>query len=318
MSASANVRSIQALSDLRGAWGRFASEAYESLKAAEMEIRRTFEWLAERERYWQRQVSRCQEAVARAQSALARCQNSGSYDHRTGRSYVPDCRQYEQALYQAQRYLRQAQSELRTVQQAIKAVRQAAANYQRQAQRLATILGSDVPKAAALLGRSIAILQSYVAMSAPSSDGASLGVSSSPTDTPTSTKWVEQGIIDVPLEQIDTSDSSVQGAQDFRKVSHDDMVAGLQKLEQVVRPAVQNGADGDYFSALDAEQGLEYANGYRRIYDAFYGGTPIRLEKVGERYQVTNGQHRLFVARKLGLNSIPASVISQEAKLGSL
>jgi predicted nucleic acid-binding Zn-ribbon protein len=183
VSASANVRSIQALSDLRGAWARFASEAYESLKAAEMQIRRTLEWLTERERYWQRQVSRCQEAVARAQSALARGQNSGSYDHRTGRSYVPDCRQYEQALYQAQRYLRQAQSELRTVLQAIKAVQQATADYQRQAQRLATMLRGDMPKGAALLGRSIAILQSYVAMSAPSGGGGSLGVSSSPTDT---------------------------------------------------------------------------------------------------------------------------------------
>lgn len=314
MSASANVRSIQALSDFRGAWARFGSEAYESLKATEMQIRRTQEWLAERLRHWQRQVSRCEEAVARAESALTRCQNSGSYDHQTGRSYVPDCRQYQQALQQAQRYLRQAQSELRTVQQAIKAVERAAADYQRQAQRLATMLSGDLPKGAALLGRSIAILQSYLSMSAPSGSGASLGASSSSsssTNTSTSTKWVEQGIIDVPISQIDTSDSSVQGAQDFRKVSHKQMVDGLQKLEQVVRPAVQNGADGDYFSELDAEEGLEHADGYRRIYDAFYGGEPIRLEKVGDSYQVTNGQHRLFVARELGLESIPASVISQ-------
>ncbi|MGB0383839.1 MAG: hypothetical protein ACPGWR_03365 [Ardenticatenaceae bacterium] len=315
MSQSANVRSIQALSDLRGALGRFSGEAQTSLNAAQLEIRRTLEWLAERQRHWQRQVRRWQEEVSRAQSALARCQNSGYYDHRTGRSHAPDCRPYEQALRQAQRYLGQAESELRTVQQAIKAVQQAAADYQRQAQRLATIVGSDVPKAAALLGRSIATLQSYVAMSAPSSGGASLGASSSPTDTPTNAKWVEQGIIDVPIEQIDTSESSVQGAQDFRKVSHDQMVAGLQKLEEVVRPAVQNGVDGDYFSELDAEQGLEYANGYRCIYDAFYGSEPIRLEKVGESYQVTNGQHRLFVARQLGLKNIPASVISQELEL---
>lgn len=315
MSASANVRSIEALSEFRGALAHFTSEVQNSLNATQLEIRRTQQWLAERERYWQRQVSRCEEALQRAESALARCENSGYYDHQTGRSYVPDCRQYQQAVQQAQRYLRQAQSELRTVQQAIKAVERAAADYQRQAQRMATMLSGDLPKAAALLGRSIAILQSYLSMSAPSDSGASLGASSSSsssTTTPTSSNWVEQGIIDVPISQIDTSDSSVQGAQDFRKVSHEQMVDGLQKLEEVVRPAVQNGADGDYFSELDAEEGLDVADGYRRIYDAFYGGEPIRLERIGERYQVTNGQHRLFVAQELGLESIPASVTSQE------
>jgi hypothetical protein len=41
MNASAHVQSIQALSDLKGALGRFSGEAQEVLRATEQEIWRT-------------------------------------------------------------------------------------------------------------------------------------------------------------------------------------------------------------------------------------------------------------------------------------
>ena len=75
-----------------------------------------------------------------------------------------------------------------------------------------------------------------------------------------------------------------------------------------MRPAVRQGADGDDFARLDAERGLAYEHGYRRVYDAFYGNDAIRLERVGDTYQVVNGYHRLFVARELGLATVPARV----------
>lgn len=184
MSESANVRSIEALSELRGALARFTGEAQSSLNAAQLEIRRTLEWLAERQRHWQRQVRRWQQEALRAQSALTRCENSRYYDDETGEYHAPDCSAYEEALYDAERNLRQAERELRTVQQAIQAVERAAADYQRQAQRLTTILGSDVPKAAALLASSIAILESYLAMSPPSGG--------TETSDPTTTVRAEQ------------------------------------------------------------------------------------------------------------------------------
>ncbi|PKO21910.1 MAG: hypothetical protein CVU38_12210 [Chloroflexi bacterium HGW-Chloroflexi-1] len=46
--ASANVFAIHALEELRGALNRFGGEAQGSLSAAELEIRRTFDWLQER------------------------------------------------------------------------------------------------------------------------------------------------------------------------------------------------------------------------------------------------------------------------------
>lgn len=120
---------------------------------------------------------------------------------------------------------------------------------------------------------------------------------------------VDRGIQDVLLEQVDLSDSHVQSEEDFTKVSKAEMLEGFAKLQSVVRPAVEKGANADYFSQMDEEQGLDYKNGYRKIYDAFYGDDAIRLDKVGDTYTVTNGYHRLAVAQELGLETIPARVI---------
>lgn len=130
-------------------------------------------------------------------------------------------------------------------------------------------------------------------------------------DTPREEEWVDRGIQDVPVNQVDLSDSSVENPDDFSKVSHSEMVEGFIKLQRVVRPSVEQGADGDYFSRMDQEQGLDYQHGYQRVYDAFYGDSAIRLGKVDDNYDVTNGYHRLAVARELGFKTVPARVIEK-------
>jgi hypothetical protein len=118
-------------------------------------------------------------------------------------------------------------------------------------------------------------------------------------DTPREGEWIDRGIQEVPVDEINLSDSPVHDENDFKKVAHDDMVEGFRKLEEEVRPAVEKGADGDYFSKLDEERGLDYEHGYRRVYDAFYGNDAIRLNKDGATYSVVNGYHRLAVAKEL-------------------
>lgn len=122
-------------------------------------------------------------------------------------------------------------------------------------------------------------------------------------------EFVDRGIQDVLLDRVNLRDSHVQSEEDFKKVSKAEMLEGFEKLQSVVRPAVEKGANADYFSQMDEERGLDYPNGYRKIYDAFYGNDAIRLDKVGDTYTVTNGYHRLAVAKELGLETIPARVI---------
>lgn len=124
-------------------------------------------------------------------------------------------------------------------------------------------------------------------------------------------EWVDRGIQDVPLDRVDLSDSPVKDADDFRKVSHEEMAEGFRKLEEEVRPAIEQGADGDYFSRLDAERSLDYEHGYRRVYDSFYGDGAIKLDKIDDTYDVVNGYHRLAVARELRLGTVPARVVEK-------
>jgi len=319
MSTGANVKSIQALSDLKTMLARYGSDVPETLQRMTRTIEQTRQALTERQNHWRVQVRRCEEQLTQARAALTRCQNS-AYTDREGRRHAPDCRPFEQAVADARRQLEAASQALRSVEQAIKQVEVAVHSYEQQARRLTNFLNGDLKAGQALLERKITTLQAYVAggligsaiglvANAFSNPDATAPLPSMTTATGT---WQELGIVDVPIAQIDLSDSHIQGPDDFKKIAVDTMISGLQKLASTVRPAVEKGADGDYFSDLDAQQGLDYQNGYRRVYDAFYGDEPIRLEKINDHYQVVNGYHRLFVAQQLGLTTLPARVIAQE------
>jgi hypothetical protein len=486
---SAHVLSIQALGELKATLNRFSAEAQEAFNAAEIEIRRTLDWLQERLTYWRNEVRRRQEVLAQAQRALDLCRASGYRDPQTGAYVEPPCTAQREAMRRAWTYLNEAETELRKVQEWARLVQQAADDYRRQAQRLHAWLNGELPKATAFLERKMATLQSYVALGAPSGGyvvtppaqavgetfAAAVGVAAlgvglaaaaiavtrwlagdvrhalghvgeslsaqllrqqlelqevpfdppkhgfdrvftapglpvivmeskvvgapgRPAFRPAQTQHGEQGspewiaaqaenmadpssaqwspaneriaalvqemgpgkvpsvavviqrdtgladvyvrpasseawqplregvslaealaatageahaIQDIPLAQIDWKDVGHLEAEDYHKVSYEEMRAGLLKLEQVVRLAVRRGATAEDFTRMDEEQGLDYAHGYRRIYDAFYGTQEsIAVEKVGGTYQVLNGRHRLLLARELGLDSLPARVVA--------
>lgn len=124
-------------------------------------------------------------------------------------------------------------------------------------------------------------------------------------------QWIDAGIQNVAVDKIDDSDTYVNGPEDFNKVSHEEMMRGLRTLHSEVRPAVENGADKEYFRNLDQERGHDYPNGTQRIYESFYGHDAIRLDKIGDRYIVENGYHRIYVAKELGLDTVPARVIEK-------
>jgi len=308
MSSSVQVRSIQALEDLKGGLRRFGANVQGHLGAVEQQIRNTEIWLKERQSYWRQAVQREGDALHQAETALTRCRASGFRDDQ-GNHRAPDCHAYEQAQMERRRALQSAEAELDNVQAWSRRVDQASGEYQIQARRLAQHVDNELPRATNMLNSKIALLWAYssgipnITTSLPSAplskSGASAasGISSAASD-----------IQDVSLSDIDLSDSHIKGAGDYKKVSIDQMRDGLQKLQSVVRPAVANGMNGEQFRQLDSSLGLDYSNGYLRIYDAFYGQDSIRLAKVGNHYTVINGYHRLYLAQELGLINIPAHV----------
>jgi len=75
-----------------------------------------------------------------------------------------------------------------------------------------------------------------------------------------------------------------------------------------MRPQIDAGYTSDDFADLDKAKGLNYEHGQQRVYDLYYGSDPIAVDKDGDKYDIVSGRHRIFAAKELGLDFIPARV----------
>lgn len=118
------------------------------------------------------------------------------------------------------------------------------------------------------------------------------------------------GIASVSLGDIDDSDRAI-GPGDFGKgYSPADLTWAFGALEEVVLPALSAGKGSDYFAQRDAAEGRQGTRSYSDTFSGFFGGDSIRLERSQSGFRVTNGYHRIWVARQLGLSHVPAKVVS--------
>ncbi|MFZ1752759.1 MAG: hypothetical protein WBO46_20515 [Caldilineaceae bacterium] len=170
--SSANVRSIQTLTDLKTSLARFGQESRDALQRMDVELRRTQEWLDERQRFWEGQVRRCEDFVHQTQVAVQRCHDSAFQDPYTGWLFVPDCSGPEAKLYQALKRLHEAQFQLDKVWRAVMKLQGAGATFQRQARRQSRLVEKEMVDAQAFLERKMLLLESYAAVSSPSDDAA--------------------------------------------------------------------------------------------------------------------------------------------------
>jgi chromosome segregation ATPase len=164
MSQTARVGSIDALKSLYAALTHFGPEAQEALGAAEIEIRRVFDYLNDQLKYWQRMVEKCRENVNRARNDLAhaRAMRKGEASGTV---------EQEIALRKAQNQLREAEEKVVTVKRWILQLPQAVNEYEGPARRLAGLLDADFKQGLVLLENKIAALEAYaeVHVSQPSS-----------------------------------------------------------------------------------------------------------------------------------------------------
>lgn len=120
-------------------------------------------------------------------------------------------------------------------------------------------------------------------------------------------EWVDHGIIDVPVADLPMPED-VDSQDDFNHhISWDDAKSATERLPQI-QQEVKNGKGRDDFHLEDQQQGLDYSQGNERIFDLYYGSDPVVLDKIGEKYDIVSGRHRVYAAKALGLESIPARV----------
>src|ERR1700757_1559323 len=105
MNEAAYGPSIEALSEFKTGFLDFCEETRDSLAAAEMETRRTLEWIGrEQVGRWQRMIRECDQAPAQAKADLFR----KSLDRLTGDK--PDLIEEKKAVRRAEEGMRHAQS----------------------------------------------------------------------------------------------------------------------------------------------------------------------------------------------------------------
>ena len=197
MGTQANVRSIDALRDLRTALALYSDEVLAALGGVEMELKRTSYWVShERRAYWQEQVKRRREAVAQAKAEVFRRKLSKTDD------YSPAMSEQKELLRKTQAALEDAESRLVLLRKWEPALHQAMLEYHGSVRRLKTLASGDVFRAVALLERLIDALEAYLRLAPPSGAGTveapSASVSSSPFDAIAGT--VFDGEADEPLE----------------------------------------------------------------------------------------------------------------------
>ena len=321
MRRKVDVRAVHALDELRAGLVQFREEAETALREMEAAIRRVLHYLAEREAHWNREVARREAEHNQALAALTACRSRGSRDPKTRRTYVPPCTREQEWVRRTRVELERAAASLRAVRKRRKVVERTVADYRRQARRLAAHLEANVPKATARLEQHAAALRSYLSIgtaptaptsTAPPAPAQTHTAPTEPTEPPAMSEAMPEHIREIPLDRIAWESVGTLAPEDYRKVSREEMREGLRKLIQVVRPKVQQGATAEDFSRMDETLGLDYAHGYRRIYDAFYGESCITLERYGDKYYVINGRHRLLLAREMGIRSLPARVRGED------
>lgn len=167
--SQANVRSTDALKDLRAALGVFAEESMAALGAVEMEIRRTTRWLQDEQgAYWEGQIKRRREQVAMARAELSRKKMGKMFGHGSTHSEQKDL------VEEAEKKLRAAEIRLQRVKKWIPVLQQAILEYHSTTRRLEGLVSGDIPRAMAQLDRVIDSIEAYLSV-APPSGAAAIG-----------------------------------------------------------------------------------------------------------------------------------------------
>ncbi len=162
MSAQTDVRSIDALKELRVAMALYEQDAMAALGLVEAEVRRTLHWLhEERPIYWHDQIKKRRELVSQAKADLFRKKLQQRPD------YTPPMSEQKENLRKAEASLEDAERRLILVRKWQQQFKQAVLEYHASVQRIKDLSASDVPRGVILLGRLIDSLEAYLRVAPP-------------------------------------------------------------------------------------------------------------------------------------------------------
>jgi hypothetical protein len=289
--STADLRSFDELEALAAALAVFANAAREALSEADGAARSEISIIDERKRDLAWEAARLSDEYE-------------SLDEDEDGGYLQD------SLYEVREELGHAEA-------AGARVEEAHDTFLSGANALSRIIDDRLPAARAFLERKLEQAHAYVSLH-PSADSGSAGhLASSVAATAggggrlaLEAFRLPEGFTWIPVDQIEATHLA---AVDFRKVSESDIERGFSLLVREILPRIQAGppADADVFRETDRMACRDESSGARRAFEAFFGLDAIRLDRrVGDPvFSVTNGRHRIDVARRLGLTHVPARAV---------
>lgn len=160
----ANVHSIAALRDLKAGVIVFQQEVQGGLQVAQMELHKIIAWIEEdRPAYWQAQTRRAFDRVAATRTALASAQMRTVGGHR------PSCIEEKKAHQKAKLRLEHCHEQLQRMKRWAVKLQREVDEFRARMAAVQRIVEGDLPKAIAVLDRSLAALEAYAEVPAPTS-----------------------------------------------------------------------------------------------------------------------------------------------------
>ena len=157
MTESAHVTSIDAIANFAAALRCFEDEASRGLLAIDQQASRALQWLEhEAPAYWREQIRRCFDDISRTRTALETCRMRSVAGQR------PSCIEEEKAYRKAKRRLVEAEEKAELVQRWAIRLRREMDEYRGRIGNFRRCLEGDVPRAIALLERTLASLEGYL------------------------------------------------------------------------------------------------------------------------------------------------------------
>jgi len=122
----------------------------------------------------------------------------------------------------------------------------------------------------------------------------------------------KSNIQNVDIEGL-TVNKVITGKNSFKKVSMKKMYVGLKKL-LTIQKAIKKDIkchSKDYWENFDNKNGTSSFVSYKKVYESFYVNKPIKIVKDGKNYSIDDGNHRVWVAQKMGIKKLPAVIIER-------
>lgn len=250
-------------------------------------------------------LARATEEHRAAYDALAACYSSGE---------SPDCSVLAARARQATDALQRAQQALRIVASAIDAFRGPRLRFAERSHELVTSGVAFVRSRQSEL-ESMGAVQGSVARRGATTTSR-MKTASRPSPAPSSRAQPRKraglpaGFVIVPLSMVDMDTCSVTSPADFKKgYSPKDLAWALDAFDQVIAPGLAEGKTKSDFQAMDQAAGRKGTRSYADTYAGFLEDAHVKLNmQPNGLYEIANGQHRIWVASRIGRTDIPAKV----------